>query len=64
MKLKDRHRLHLLCDVSERIALLTVSEDIENFLQHTWLLGTWTPMSAQFVCMMKNTEFVVFCIFR
>ena len=35
MKQKDRHHLHLLCDVSELIALLTVSEDIENFLQRT-----------------------------
>ena len=35
MKQNDSHHLHLLCDVSELIALLTVSEDIENFLQRT-----------------------------
>ncbi|MGD2188006.1 MAG: phosphoenolpyruvate--protein phosphotransferase, partial [Desulfobacterales bacterium] len=35
MKLKDRHHLHLLCDISELSALLTGSEDIENFLQRT-----------------------------
>jgi phosphotransferase system enzyme I (PtsP) len=35
MKQKDRRHLHLLCDISELIALLTASEDIENFLQRT-----------------------------
>jgi phosphotransferase system enzyme I (PtsP) len=35
MKRKDRHHLHLLCDISELAALLTASEDIENFLQRT-----------------------------
>ena len=35
MKQKDRRHLHLLCDISELIALLTVSENIENFLQRT-----------------------------
>ncbi|MGD8880502.1 MAG: phosphoenolpyruvate--protein phosphotransferase [Desulfobacterales bacterium] len=35
MKRKDHHHLHLLCDVSELTALLTGSEDIENFLQRT-----------------------------
>ena len=35
MKPKDRHHLHLLCDISELAALLTASEDIENFLQRT-----------------------------
>lgn len=35
MEQKDRQHLHLLCDVSELIALLTASEDIENFLQST-----------------------------
>jgi phosphotransferase system enzyme I (PtsP) len=35
MKRKDRHHLHLLCDISQLAALLTGSEDIENFLQRT-----------------------------
>ena len=35
MKQNNSRHLHLLCDVSELIALLTVSEDIENFLQRT-----------------------------
>jgi len=35
MKRKDRHHLHLLCDISELAALLTVSEDIKIFLQRT-----------------------------
>jgi phosphotransferase system enzyme I (PtsP) len=33
MKQKDRHHIHLLCDISELIVLLSGSEDIENFLQ-------------------------------
>ena len=32
---KDRHHLHLLCDISEISALLTASEDIQSFLQRT-----------------------------
>jgi len=35
MKRKDRQHLHLLCDISELVALLTSSEDIQNFLQRT-----------------------------
>ena len=35
MKRKDRHHLHLLCDISELTALLTASEDIANFFQRT-----------------------------
>jgi phosphotransferase system enzyme I (PtsP) len=35
MNRKDHHHLHLLCDVSELTALLTASEDIEKFFQHT-----------------------------
>lgn len=35
MKRKDHHHLHLLCDISELAALLTGSEDIENFLHRT-----------------------------
>jgi phosphotransferase system enzyme I (PtsP) len=35
MKRKDRNHLHLLCDISELVALLTASEDIQNFLQRT-----------------------------
>jgi phosphotransferase system enzyme I (PtsP) len=35
MKRKDHQHLHLLCDISELAALLTGSEDIENFLQRT-----------------------------
>ena len=35
MKRKDRHHLYLLCNISELAALLTASEDIQNFLQRT-----------------------------
>ena len=35
MKRKDRHHLHLLCDISELVALLSASEDIQSFLQRT-----------------------------
>ncbi|MGD1969063.1 MAG: phosphoenolpyruvate--protein phosphotransferase [Desulfobacterales bacterium] len=32
---EDHHHLHLLCDISELATLLTASEDIEIFFQHT-----------------------------
>jgi phosphotransferase system enzyme I (PtsP) len=35
MKEKDRHHLHLLCDISELASLVIGSENIENFLQRT-----------------------------
>jgi len=35
MHRKDHHHLNLVCDVSELVALLAGSENIENFLQRT-----------------------------
>jgi phosphotransferase system enzyme I (PtsP) len=35
MKQKNRHHVHLLCDISELAALLTASEDIDFFLQRS-----------------------------